>query len=377
MKRIAFLVLLGGCPSFPSPTGSVSDGSLDDGGPCVAWEARGGHVNDPCAMAPGGSWRIDSATTIYDTTQGSVSEGSSPRSFLVTQPGGRGLRVVSVDSFEIAQGGSLRVIGQHPLLVLSWSTIAVAGTIDVSSTAGSVGAGGSRQDCDNGDPGMGATNAGGGGGGGYGQSGSVGGRGNVAAAPNAGGTSGGSVPRPRNAVLGGCRGGAGGGAGGVGGDGGGAVQLTARTSITIEATGKIGAGGMGGGGANGNGGGGGGGGGGFIGLDAPEVIQQGGSTLAANGGGGGGGCEDGNGAPGEDGPDANMAALGGPGASCANGANGGIGGRRGSSPTSGADSSSSGGGGGGGFGYIVVWTPSIATLSGVRSPAEDHVPDVE
>ncbi len=374
MGRVVLLFLVVSC-KFDSPPASV-DGGSDDAGPCVAWETRGGHVEDLCAMAPGGSWRIDSATATYDTTEGTVNEGFSPRSFLVAQPGNRMLRVVSVDSFEVAPGGSLRVIGPHPLLVLSWATITVAGTIDVSSRAGSIGAGGSRSDCDNGDPGIGTTNAGGGGGGGNGQSGAPGGRGNVGAAANAGGPLGGSIPRLEHVIVGGCRGGNGGGAGGTGGDGGGAIQLTARTSITIDAAGKIRAGGMGGGGATANGGGGGGGGGGFIGLDAPEVIQRGGATLAANGGGGGGGCEDGNGAPGQDGQDANMSAGGGPGASCANGANGGDGGRRGDAPTPGMDSGFSGGGGGGGTGYIVVWTPS-PMLSGIRSPAEVHVPAVE
>ena len=65
------------------------------------------------------------------------------------------------------------------------------------------------------------------------------------------------------------------------------IQLTARFTISIGGT--IHAGGAGGRGATGGrSGGGGGGSGGWIGLDAPSVTLNSGTTLSANGGGGGG-----------------------------------------------------------------------------------------
>ncbi len=382
MGRVVLLLFVVGC-GFSSP--SVIDAPGDsgtDGESCTAWSTRGGHVRDVCSMGlPGDGWRIDTIGATYDTEADTYNQGPAPKSYLVAQSGNRMLRVVSVRDFTVDQNASLRVVGQYPLLVLSWSTITVAGTIDVSSRAGSPGAGGSRQDCDLGDPGQGASEAGGGGGGGLNQGGKAGGNGNLGGAPNAGGTLGGSIPRPMSVVLGGCRGGDGGGdgsSGGRGGDGGGAVQLTAKDSITIASTGTIHAGGMGGAGAQGNGGGGGGGSGGFIGLDAPLVTTATSSILAANGGAGGAGCESGNGAAGQDGQAMNAAALGGMGSICTNGADGGDGGRRGDLPLVGANSNFSGGGGGGGGGYIIVWAPSYPMSSpGVRTPPEAHVSATE
>ncbi|MBA3461452.1 MAG: hypothetical protein H0T46_15925, partial [Deltaproteobacteria bacterium] len=58
-------------------------------------------------------------------------------------------RVLSVSSFKLAAGTTLRAIGTTPLIVASWNTIEVAGTIDASSTgvAGGVGAGGNPAGC--------------------------------------------------------------------------------------------------------------------------------------------------------------------------------------------------------------------------------------
>lgn len=381
MSRVFLLLLAAGC-GFEAPKVTV-DGPPGEAGPCVAWEPRGGHLGDLCTMEPAGSWRISSATAQYDTSAGTVNEGNSPRSFLLTQDPSANLelRVVSVDSFEIAPGASLRVVGEHPLLILSWSMISVDGMLDVSSKAAypSPGAGGSRESCDNGDDGMGTSEAGGGGGGGLGQSGREGGDGNTGMTVNPGGGLGGSIGRPKGAVVGGCRGGNGGGAsgsGGQGGAGGGAIQLTARTSITLA--GRILAGGRGGAGASGNGGGGGGGSGGYIGLDAPLVMTAAGSILAANGGAGGAGCQTGPGAAGQDGQDMNVAAIGGQASSCTNGADGGGGGRRGAVPLAGANSAFSGGGGGGGAGYILVWAPMGGFMrAGTQTPAELHITAIE
>ncbi len=383
MGRVVLLLFVVGC-GFSSP--NVPDASGDsgtDGELCTPWNTRGGHVRDVCAMAPpGDAWRIAAASATYDTEADTYSQGPSPRSVLLTQPGNRMVRVVSVREFTVDENASLRVVGRYPLVVLSWSTIMVAGTIDVSSRTGSSpGAGGNREGCDVGDPGQGTSKAGGGGGGGLGDGGRPGGNGNLGSVVNTGGTPGGSTARLVGVVFGGCRGGDGGGAassGGRGGDGGGAVQLTAKDSIAIASTGRIHAGGMGGAGAEGDGGGGGGGSGGFIGLDAPVVTTATTSVLAANGGAGGAGCESGAGAQGQDGQAMNLAALGGMGSTCMNGANGGNGGRRGDAPQPGANSAFSGGGGAGGGGYILIWTPSFPMDSpGLRTPPEVHIAGLE
>jgi hypothetical protein len=383
MGRVVLLLFVVGC-GFSSP--NVPDASGDsgaDGEPCTPWNTRGGHVEDMCAMAPpGDSWRITTIGATYDTEADTYSQGPSPTSALIAQPGNRMARVVSVRELIVEENASLRVVGRYPLIVLSWSTIMVAGTIDVSSPAGlSPGAGASREDCDVGDPGQGTSAAGGGGGGGLGDGGKPGGNGNQGAGLNMGGTPGGSISRPVATVFGGCRGGDGGGdagSGGRGGDGGGAVQLTAKDSIAIASMGRIHAGGMGGAGANGNGGGGGGGSGGFIGLDAPVVTTAMTSVLAANGGAGGVGCESGTGARGQDGQAMNLAALGGMGSTCVNGADGGNGAKRGAAALPGANSTVSGGGGGGGNGYILIWTPSFPMGSpGLRTPPQVHIGTIE
>ena len=58
---------------------------------------------------------------VREVTQLTVSCGIA-NSKLVAMDGVQ-VRVVSVDSFLVAGAASLRVVGQHPLFVLSWSTI--------------------------------------------------------------------------------------------------------------------------------------------------------------------------------------------------------------------------------------------------------------
>jgi hypothetical protein len=390
MGRVALLLFVMGC-GFSSPHGGDDDGPADapsGGGPdgedplCAPWLSRGGHLKDPCDVPPKSSWQISGAGGTYNTDDGMFSDGTKPNSKLVTMPGPDSLqmRVVSVDSFVVAGGASLRVVGQYPLLVLSSSTIDVAGTIDVSSQrASGRGAGANLSGCQPPGDGVGIADAGGGGGGGYSVSGGDGGEGN--AGNNNGGQNAGSIGRPKFVVRGGCPGGTGGtGAGAAaGGDGGGAIQLTAKATITISGT--IHVGGMGGQGAvnAGTGGGGGGGSGGFIGLDAPRVTAGATSVLAANGGGGGAGCQTTSvGGSGLDGQLASAVATGGSGSGCSNGVSGGTGSALAMiTAGNGTPGISGGGGAGGGIGYILVWTPSTADFmkqsGAVVTPAEQSI----
>lgn len=376
MGWVVLLLLVVGCTFRPPSVATDAPGDTPpDMDPNCAekWTTRAGHVPNVCLTPPDGGWTIDLIAT-YNTDDGSYTGGDPPRSYLIDQPSGSKLRVVSVADLTVNAGATLRVVGQHPLLVLSWSRITVSGGIDVSSKRLlTPGAGANLQGCNLADAGDGIVSGGGGGGGGFKDRGGLGGSGNNDG--NMGGGIGNSISRPEAYVRGGCAGGTGGtGAGAsAGGAGGGAVQLTAKESITVTSTGVIHAGGMGGQGSQGASGtgGGGGGSGGFIGLDAPAITTEMSSALAANGGGGGAGCESGDGAPGEDGWPNTNPARGGVLTSCFNGAAGGDGGRRsGVMGLNGAPGIGGGGGAGGGVGYIVIWVPSMGdfTRNGLESP---------
>jgi hypothetical protein len=285
-------------------------------------------------------------------------------------------RLVSVEQVTIASGTTLRVIGAKPLIIASWSTISIAGTIDASSTATEQGAGANPATCAahaaaNG--GNDTAGAGGGGGGGFRGAGGKGGGGD---GDNNGGPAGTAVAMTPAMLAGGCAGGRGGignANGGNGGNGGGAIQLTALDSITID--GAIHVGGSGGGGGTGdNGGGGGGGSGGMIGLESASITLGAASMLAANGGGGGGGAGD---VPAAGGQNAMMSATRAPpGPGSDGGSSGGLGGA--GTTTTGDpginDNDRGGGGGGGGTGFVVLSSTMPAAMGGVASPAPTLMP---
>jgi len=357
------------------------DGGAD--GPhqaCSDWTPRPVHF-DPCQIQPPGVGLTLAAPGqwSYDTTSGALTDPqghpvASPPSSLVGNPP---TRVLSVLSFDVGADVKLRAVGDHPLVVASWSTATVAGTLDVGSYRGdsTPGAGSNPTTCASHAPQAGQTvgiAGGGGGGAGFGDDGGAGGAGNVGRVPGGAGGARVSVPV---AIRGGCHGAGGGDSGGSGGYGGGALQLTARTAIEVAATGKLLAGGAGGqGGSAGQRGAGGGGSGGYLGLEAPTVTLVAAAILAANGGGGGEGSSvalDGN--SGIDGQAAAKAASGAYGT--ATGGNGGAGGwRDNTAGTPGAQDPSvgGGGGGGGGVGFILVRSSQLdhkATASpGITTP---------
>ncbi len=343
---------------------------------CTTFPAR--HF-DACAIPPptGPLALTTAGTYTYDTTTGALLDPAGGSSL---PPGGMFTsgRVLSVSSFRVAAGTTLRVTGTAPLVVAAWTTIEVDGTVDASSlgTAGTLGAGANPTGCASHAAvlGQNGAGAGGGGGGGAASNGGRGGDGNGGA--NNGGVGGASIALPL--LLGGCpgaRGGNGNSTPGDGGDGGGAVQLTARTSIAISATGKVLAGGAGGkpGQNSGSGGGGGGGGaGGMIGLEAPTLTASAGAVLAANGGGGGQGAGLTTGTAGQNGQPTAVRATGG------NGGSGGFGGLGGAQPNplggGGQTDGSGGGGGGGAAGFIAIKAPASTTTGAIISPAATIVP---
>src|SRR5262249_46357377 len=109
----------------------------------------------------------------YDTDEGTLSGGAAPPSIVLAAG-----RVISVQSFSIATGATLRVVGSKPLLVASWSTLTVDGVLDAtSSVVGGLGAGANPTECSTRAALVGQDNDNGAGGGGGGALLGVGGRG--------------------------------------------------------------------------------------------------------------------------------------------------------------------------------------------------------
>jgi hypothetical protein len=402
--QLAWLVALAACGcrgilGIEEPL--IETAPVDAPAVCASWHPRS---FDPCALGPPlPALRLAAGEYSYDTSIGKLSDGRGPiltSALTITQPDGSELAVLSVDALTIDAGATIHVAGMRPLLVVSWSTIAVDGAIDASSHLavveptshiarttrfgpGAVYANGVCGDS-RGKDGVDATTvpgAGGGGGGGFAGAGG--------AASDGGATAGGAAGAPSSqAVLrAGCPGGRSGLAGdnvlapatrnsnAEGGAGGGALRLVAHDSIAIG--GAISANGSGGAGAplGSSCGGGGGGAGGDVELEAPIVAIAG--TVTANGGGGGGGGNDTQ--PGQDGTDGivgETAAPGGPMAatppdpSC--GAAGGDGSARDQLDGKPGSSSSlcGGGGGGGGAGFIFVVSPALTAPEPAKiSPA--------
>ena len=345
---------------------------------CETWHP---HFFMPCDLpAPLGPFTLQPGQYVYDTDSDVLSGGAAVphASTVLAQGDGSMIRVLSVTSLTVPAQTRVQVTGSLPLIVASWSDITVAGLIDAgSSKFGTVGGGAGAFMCEPAVPGMDPTptgGSGGGGGGGYQGAGGKGGNGDKGNTP--GGAGGGSTGTPKY-VRAGCPGERSGAAGvaatapalqttfAPGGLGGGAVQLAAKTSITIS--GIVFASGSGGGGAPiGSGvGGGGGGSGGFVGLDAPTVDLSG-YLLAVGGGGGGGGFPAANpGSAGQAGSDVLFM----PGRIMGGQSNCGGGGGDannnlllpGTDGTNAMSNMCGGGGGGGGGGYTLVWSPAFTS----------------
>ena len=409
---LALLSGLAGCP-FPAP--EVPFGPADDAGPntdvpsdiCKQWFPVPQHF-DPCEikqqpvdaldLSSSGTYTLDTGTMTLSPPSGALIDLTLVTTSL-NQPDNVDAKILSVESLTVGVNTTLRVIGPAPLIVASWTTISVNGLIDVGSHltvtdpggssaltfAFSQGAGSEPSACGSaggdraGDDGDGGGGSGGGGGGGFQGKGGAGGRGDTSGTQDGG--LGGAAAATPSIVRGGCTGAKSGAAGtnaslpsnpatrSEGGAGGGAIQLTARTELTVA--GKISVGGAGGGPAQRGSacGGGGGGSGGYIGLESAVMTTITG-TLAANGGGGGTtALFAGFGSKGEDGRADGNAAPGGLATdTCGRNAPAGSAGTTldGASVPGSEISDCGGAGGGGAAGYILVHgtlTSNNATLS--------------
>lgn len=342
--------------------GGQPDGSPPDAEPdvCESWVTATPFT--PCDIAPedrGGDLILAAGNYVIDTMAGTFTGPGGDVVHVSLAVAGGSIHMVTAAKIDIQSGAIVRVQGDKPLLMVSWSDIVVAGNIIASSNEQGNGAGANPSACGNSEGGDGGTAAQGGGGGG---GGGFGGEGGVAGAGGSGnGVPGlsGSVQTQANELRGGCRG----GNGGVtdaelpeaqGGAGGGALALSALTSISIAATGVLQAGGAGGaGGVNDEGGGGGGGSGGMLWLDGPSVSVTAGGRLVTSGGGGGEGAESSQAGAAGDPASANPTrAIGGTGGDAGDGGAGS--GQEGPEGNPGIGNAEGGGGGGGGTGYIQV-----------------------
>ncbi len=374
--RIAALAVAGVMGCGFSTTIGVVDGDAPTGegayGACMTWTFIPTDFH-PCALVPPQTTPVlTTGTYVIDSDTG-VIDGAGVSNVQLAYTVTNGVGVVSVGTWTIPTGVTVRGEGSLALVIAAWGSLTIAGRVDVSSVVGGTpGAGANPSTCGTGIGAIGSANSGGDGGGGGGGFAANGGRGgNGSGVTNSGGTAG--VMRALPATIqGGCRGGdapAGdGGNPGDGGSGGGAIALVARDSLSVA--GLVHAGGAGGtGGSTSRTGGGGGGSGGMIRLETNSLSFTPTSILAANGGQGGGGCNGGTAGNGVDGtPGATEPAAGN---SESGGTDGGGGGWR-DRPTGNTASSASdgGGGGGGGVGYIVYkGHTSTNNLPNVSSPA--------
>ncbi len=344
-RWLVVVVAVAGCRQLAG----LDDPLDDDGG-----------TGSPVCHGGGGLLEICLADPVDDLDlSGTIDTDSSPLCATDVTSGGTGVCVVAGHAISIAQNATVDGDGSRPLVLVSLTTITIAGTLDAASHR-------FGESSSNRGPGFdfaGCTqlarpgSQGGGGGGSF---------------IGLGGAGGDPGPNPAGATMaadtlhGGCPGADGGPSnGGRNGVGGGAVYLIADGAIeiggTINASGSSGAAPE----DNSVGGGGGGGSGGMIGLAAPDVTI--GGTVFANGGGGGEG-----GASGSQASSGKDPSQGGPGTGGSGGAGGdggdGAGGATlvGGAGGAGTAGTIGGGGGGGGAGAIRVF--GSLTNTGVVSP---------
>lgn len=324
-----------------------------DGGVCNAQ----GSCNEPTQLVisnvtpaqlpsfPDGGTTLNCGTTIIDTGDGgtpTVNNWCLNQPLFnwasVAQPGGQVATVLAFSSLDVGASGTVNIVGQQPVIIVTQGRLTVAGTITASSGSSSCLSGGAGGNADAGN--------GGGGGAGFGTAGGSGGKGALGEAGGLAGLENGEVTLVP--LRGGCPGGIDRGTPALGG---GALQLSSLGDLTV--TGIINAPGRGGTGGKlglASGGDGAGSGGGVL-LEALHLTLSGVAVVAANGGAGGeGGALLATGSTGQDGRASTTAAVCGNGSLAPKGGNGGV------VSAAGDDGQFAalwaGGGGGGGVGRV-------------------------
>lgn len=377
MRRVFAFVLTTGC-GFAAPSNGVAiDAAPGGDAPTADAFGTGLDAASPTiCLGPAGTdleLCLGHTTTLPDVALPADLDTDTSPLCLVAQPT-RWLPEQPAACFVVGSNvtvpATTTATGSRPLVLVGIDTIAVGGSLDVSSPRGRArGAGSGTGTCpafaqapQEGDEGGGS---GGGAGGTFTSAGGVGGD---AIEPDEG-TADGGTPAPvigtPTTLRGGCDGQAGADNDEEVGHGGGAVYLVAGTAIVIG--GSINASGGGADGDDGRAGGNGGGSGGMIILHAPTVTV-GGSVRANGGGGSAGGSNSNDGAAGGESALVATAAPGGAGP----GGDGGDGYAVGTGPEAGRTTSNGGGGGGGGGGAGYV--RSNVEIVGASSPPVVIVP---
>lgn len=351
----------------PASTGNPGNGGRPPADGQTDTDSSGGLIGDAQLCFGTGLVQVCLASLpttplIVSSSQTISTEAASSSCVATTNTTAMAYCVVAATAIQIDRGRILRGTGPRPIVLVSTSTLSLAGAVDVASHGASPGAGANSPACVAGK----AAGSGGSGGGGYGGSfGAKGGNGET----NDGGSGGvAAAPTVPEVLRGGCAGGRGGGQGSgeKPGDGGGAVALIAAGSISIDGT--IDASGAGGrAGMFQDAGGPGGGSGGMIVLDGRPIDVTRNGMIFANGGGGAGGNSMFRGRDGSDPALPAIAAPGGAGGTSGggDGGDGSLGGDGRAPPGNANPQGGGGGGGGGGTGVVKSNEP----LSGAISPA--------
>ena len=112
---------------------------------CLSWHPQG---FDPCALGtPIPALHLGAGQYVYETTGTTAMAGGRLSAILpdntlhvllqsaltITQPDNSTVAVLSVDSLTVDAGATISVMGVQPFLLVSWSTMAIEGTIDADS----------------------------------------------------------------------------------------------------------------------------------------------------------------------------------------------------------------------------------------------------
>lgn len=243
---------------------------------------------DPDDVPPAGELLVRGGECTFDTANLAFA-GAGCASIPSALFGNDGSVVIaSAERLAIEADGELIVVGNRAAILVAFESGVIAGRIYAGPSGTRPGPGANSTACDRAVEGGSQIGqlASGGGGGGFGTDGGRGGPTLSNEGGRGGATSGNAQLIP---LRGGCDGAPGGGGanGGEAGRGGGAIQISAKTTLSVE--GLVSAPGAGGGGGRQTGGGGGGGSGGAILLEADALSLGAGAILTANGGGGGAG----------------------------------------------------------------------------------------
>ena len=136
----------GGDDTSPIDAQRVDVVEFDAPAECTLWNP---HNFKSCSIpAPGDGLDLTAGTWTLSTDSGVLTSPANvmttPVNKPLTQGDGSTAYLISIPSLTVEAGATLQVIGAEPLIVASWGSIMIAGTIDVGSTAARVGAGRAR-----------------------------------------------------------------------------------------------------------------------------------------------------------------------------------------------------------------------------------------